>query len=83
MHDMVKPNLIFVKVSWHARTPIFVSVISLWSYTIIAGNELTAATAFTALLVFDELRVALNVLPHFMSDAMQVLVRYVYIFQRS
>ncbi|KAI8576229.1 hypothetical protein K450DRAFT_192932 [Umbelopsis ramanniana AG] len=55
-------------------TPIFVSVISLWSYTIIAGNELTAATAFTALLVFEELRVALNVLPHCMSDAMQVLV---------
>jgi len=58
------------------RTPIFVSVISLWSYTMIAGNELTAATAFTSLLVFEELRVALNVLPHCMSDAMQVLVRY-------
>ncbi|CAO3679116.1 unnamed protein product [Umbelopsis ramanniana] len=55
-------------------TPIFVSVISLWSYTMIAGNELTAATAFTSLLVFEELRVALNVLPHVMSDAMQVLV---------
>ncbi|KAG2178689.1 hypothetical protein INT44_001842 [Umbelopsis vinacea] len=55
-------------------TPIFVSVISLWSYTIIAGNELTAATAFTALLVFEELRVVLNVLPHCISDAIQVLV---------
>lgn len=64
------------------RTPIFVSVISLWSYTMIAGNELTAATAFTSLLVFEELRVALNVLPHVMSDAMQVLVRYTCLLNR-
>jgi hypothetical protein len=64
------------------RTPIFVSVISLWSYTMIARNELTAATAFTSLLVFEELRVALNVLPHCMSDAMQVLVRYTYLLSR-
>lgn len=64
------------------RTPILVSVTSLWCYTIIAGNELTAATAFTSLLVFEELRVALNVLPHCMSDAMQVLVRYAYHLNR-
>ncbi|KAH8548093.1 hypothetical protein BGW37DRAFT_560333 [Umbelopsis sp. PMI_123] len=64
---------ILFNIIW-SGTPLFVSVISLWSYTKIAGNELTAATAFTALLIFDELRFALNVLPHWMSDLTQVIV---------
>ncbi|KAI9014437.1 P-loop containing nucleoside triphosphate hydrolase protein [Phycomyces nitens] len=44
-------------------TPLLVTLVSLWSFTSIQGNTLTAATAFTSIAVFNELKYALNALP--------------------
>ncbi|KAI8576230.1 hypothetical protein K450DRAFT_302879 [Umbelopsis ramanniana AG] len=55
-------------------SPLLVTIISFWSYTKLQGNELTAATAFTAIAVFAELRFALNVLPECFIECLQFFI---------
>ncbi|CAM0141904.1 hypothetical protein VKS41_004394 [Umbelopsis sp. WA50703] len=52
-------------------SPLLVTIVSFWAYTKLEGNELTAATAFTAIAVFNELRFALNVLPEAFIESLQ------------
>ncbi|KAI8388117.1 P-loop containing nucleoside triphosphate hydrolase protein [Radiomyces spectabilis] len=58
---------------WQA-TPLLVTIISFWSYTALEGKQLTAPVAFTALVVFNELRFALNVIPDLFIELLQALI---------
>lgn len=57
-----------------AFTPILVTVVSFIHYTLIRGETLTPAVAFTSIAVFDELRFALNALPETFIQALQGFV---------
>lgn len=57
-----------------AFTPVLVTVVSFIHYTLIRGENLTPAVAFTSIAVFDELRFALNALPETMIQALQGFV---------
>ncbi|KAG2173089.1 hypothetical protein INT43_004462 [Umbelopsis isabellina] len=54
--------------------PLFVTLLSFWYYTKIQGQALTAATAFTSLLIYEELRYAFNNIPSWISNAAQYIV---------
>ncbi|CAG8595915.1 10607_t:CDS:10, partial [Cetraspora pellucida] len=58
---------------WSA-SPILVTILSFFFYTKIQGNELTAAVAFTSIVIFNELRFALNILPEVFTEALQTLI---------
>jgi ABC-type multidrug transport system fused ATPase/permease subunit len=49
-------------------TPIAISLVTLWAYTALFGNELTASTAFTALQLLRVLQVPLQQFPNIMSS---------------
>jgi len=55
-------------------SPILVTILSFYSFTKLAGHELNAPIAFTAISVFNELRFALNVLPEAFIELIQALV---------
>jgi ABC-type multidrug transport system fused ATPase/permease subunit len=57
-----------------AFTPILVTIVSFVHYTVIRGEKLTPAVAFTSIAVFDELRFALNALPETFIQALQGFV---------
>ncbi|CAK9783969.1 P-loop containing nucleoside triphosphate hydrolase protein [Cutaneotrichosporon oleaginosum] len=57
-----------------AFTPILVTIVSFVHYTVIRGEKLTPAVAFTSIAVFDELRFALNALPETFMQALQGFV---------
>ncbi|KAI9320842.1 hypothetical protein BX666DRAFT_2119002 [Dichotomocladium elegans] len=54
--------------------PILVTALSFWSYTKLEGHELTAPVAFTSIIVFEELRFALNGLPETFIELLQALI---------
>ena len=56
----------------YGRSPVLVTVVSFFSFTKIQHQELTAAIAFTAISVFNELRFALNILPESFVEAVKV-----------
>ncbi|CAG8845518.1 20543_t:CDS:2, partial [Racocetra persica] len=71
----LRNNFIYLSIFdllWSA-SPILVTILSFFFYTKIQGNELTAAVAFTSIVVFNELRFALNVLPEVFTEALQTL----------
>ncbi|CAG8641115.1 2327_t:CDS:2, partial [Scutellospora calospora] len=55
-------------------SPILVTILSFFFYTKVQGNELTASIAFTSLVIFNELRFALNILPELFMEALQALI---------
>ncbi|KAI8149056.1 P-loop containing nucleoside triphosphate hydrolase protein [Fennellomyces sp. T-0311] len=55
-------------------SPLLVTVVSFWSYTVLQGNELTAPIAFTSVIVFNELRFALNAIPETFIELLQALI---------
>ncbi|KAI7849482.1 P-loop containing nucleoside triphosphate hydrolase protein, partial [Circinella umbellata] len=58
---------------WQGST-LLVMTVSFWSYTMLEGKELTAAVAFTSIVVFNELRFALNALPETFIAFLQALI---------
>ncbi|KAI8886932.1 hypothetical protein K501DRAFT_330885 [Backusella circina FSU 941] len=48
--------------------PIFVTMISFWSYTQLEGKQLTASVAFASIAVFSELEFAMSVIPEFIAQ---------------
>lgn len=54
-------------------TPLFVSIITFTAYTL-AGNELSATTAFTSLALFNILRFPLNMLPSIISSIINAVI---------
>ena len=61
------------RIVW-ASTPIFVSCISFFTYTKIAGRSLDASTAFTALSLFNTLRHPLQTFPDIIVRIMEAIV---------
>ncbi|KAH8810334.1 multidrug resistance-associated ABC transporter [Flagelloscypha sp. PMI_526] len=57
-----------------ATTPIMVTLVSLWHYTVVRGITLTPSVAFTSILVFNELEFALNTLPETVINLLQSVV---------
>ncbi|KAK0452263.1 P-loop containing nucleoside triphosphate hydrolase protein [Armillaria borealis] len=47
---------------WNA-SPILVTLVSFWHFTVIRKQDLTPSIAFTSIVVFNELKFALNALP--------------------
>lgn len=62
----------FVQFMWMS-TPLFVSIVTFMTYTL-AGYDLNATTAFTALSLFNILRFPLNVLPSIITQVVQAAV---------
>ncbi|KAK7047463.1 hypothetical protein VNI00_006694 [Paramarasmius palmivorus] len=58
---------------WNA-TPILVTLVAFFHYTVIRGQELTPSVAFTSIAVFNELKFALNALPETLINVLQSLV---------
>ncbi|OAD04478.1 hypothetical protein MUCCIDRAFT_140453 [Mucor lusitanicus CBS 277.49] len=56
------------------RSPSLVTLISFYSFCKLEGKELTAPVAFTAIVVLNELRFAINALPEVFVDLFQALI---------
>ncbi|KAK0203733.1 multidrug resistance-associated ABC transporter [Desarmillaria ectypa] len=58
---------------WNA-SPILVTLVSFWHFTVIRKQDLTPSIAFTSIVVFNELKFALNALPETFINMLQSLV---------
>ncbi|KAL0069231.1 hypothetical protein AAF712_003594 [Marasmius tenuissimus] len=58
---------------WNA-TPILVTLVAFFHFTVIRGQQLTPHIAFTSIAVFNELKFALNALPETLINTLQSLV---------
>ncbi|KAF5371584.1 hypothetical protein D9758_003437 [Tetrapyrgos nigripes] len=66
-----------IETLWNAiwnGSPILVTLVAFWHYTVIRGEVLTPAVAFTSIMVFNELKFALNALPETFINMLQSLV---------
>ncbi|KAI8972894.1 ATP-binding cassette transporter [Trametes punicea] len=67
----------FIEVLWNAiwnGSPILVTLVSFWHYTVIRKQELTPSVAFTSISVFNEMKFALNALPETLINMLQCVV---------
>ncbi|KAF8549145.1 P-loop containing nucleoside triphosphate hydrolase protein [Imleria badia] len=55
-------------------SPILVTIVSFWHFAVIRGQTLTPSTAFTSILVFNEMKFALNALPETFINMLQGFV---------
>ncbi|KAF8649184.1 hypothetical protein AX16_005982 [Volvariella volvacea WC 439] len=55
-------------------SPILVTLASFWHYAVVRQQSLTPAVAFTSIIVFSEMRFALNALPETFINILQSLV---------
>ncbi|KAG6855558.1 hypothetical protein H0H87_001039 [Tephrocybe sp. NHM501043] len=62
-------NSILFSLLW-TSAPILISIISFWAF-VAQGNELTIATAFTAIALFNMVRAPLNVIPTWIVQILQ------------
>ncbi|KAJ7598846.1 multidrug resistance-associated ABC transporter [Mycena floridula] len=58
---------------WDA-SPVLVTLVSFWHFTVIRAEHLTPSIAFTTIIVFAELKFALNALPETLINMLQSLV---------
>ncbi|CCM00229.1 uncharacterized protein FIBRA_02257 [Fibroporia radiculosa] len=58
---------------WNA-SPILVTLVSFWHFTVVRQQVLTPSIAFTAISVFNEMKFALNALPETFINMLQSLV---------
>ncbi|KAF7983210.1 hypothetical protein HWV62_23484 [Athelia sp. TMB] len=66
-----------VETGWNALwdgSPILVTLVAFWHFTVVRGEELTPAIAFTSITIFSELKFALNALPETFINMLQSLV---------
>ncbi|KZP24950.1 multidrug resistance-associated ABC transporter [Athelia psychrophila] len=66
-----------VETLWNAiwnGSPILVTLVAFWHFTVVRGEELTPAIAFTSITIFSELKYALNALPETFINILQSLV---------
>ncbi|KAI0676238.1 multidrug resistance-associated ABC transporter [Trametes maxima] len=67
-----------IEVLWNAiwnGTPILVTLVSFWHYTVVRGQVLTPSVAFTSVSsLFNEMRFALTALPETLVDMLQCVV---------
>ncbi|KAH8087167.1 multidrug resistance-associated ABC transporter [Cristinia sonorae] len=66
-----------IEVLWNAiwnGSPILVTLVAFWHYTIVRGQPLTPSIAFTSVSVFSEMKFALNALPETLINMLQGMV---------
>ncbi|OBZ67977.1 ATP-dependent bile acid permease [Grifola frondosa] len=66
-----------IEVLWNAiwnGSPILVTLVSFWHFTVIRKQVLTPSIAFTSISVFNEMKFALNALPETLINLLQSLV---------
>ncbi|KAF5371802.1 hypothetical protein D9758_003453 [Tetrapyrgos nigripes] len=66
-----------IETLWNAiwdASPILVMLVAFWHYTVVRGEPLTPAVAFTSIMVFNELEFALNALPETFINTLQSFV---------
>ncbi|THH26392.1 hypothetical protein EUX98_g7797 [Antrodiella citrinella] len=66
-----------IEVLWNAiwnGSPILVTLVSFWHFTVVRGQTLTPSIAFTSISVFTEMKFALNALPETLINLLQSLV---------
>lgn len=55
-------------------SPIFVTIVAFWHFAVVRGETLTPSIAFTSILVFNEMKFALNALPETFINMLQSFV---------
>jgi ABC-type multidrug transport system fused ATPase/permease subunit len=70
--DLLKSNLILTCITWGSS--ILVTFISFFFYTVVAGNNLDAATAFTAISLLSTLSFVLNDISQTVSQVLNIRV---------
>ncbi|KAI6040937.1 P-loop containing nucleoside triphosphate hydrolase protein [Pisolithus marmoratus] len=55
-------------------SPIFVTIVAFWHFSVVRGQTLTPSIAFTSILVFNEMKFALNALPETFINMLQSFV---------
>ncbi|KAJ7598811.1 multidrug resistance-associated ABC transporter [Mycena floridula] len=55
-------------------TPVLVTLVAFWHFAVIRGQQLTPSIAFTSIIVFAELKFALNALPETFINMLQSFV---------
>ncbi|KAI0631359.1 ABC transporter type 1, transmembrane domain-containing protein [Trametes polyzona] len=66
-----------IEVLWNAiwnGSPILVTLVSFWHYTVVRKQVLTPSVAFTSISVFNEMKFALNALPETLINMLQTAV---------
>ncbi|KAJ7255868.1 multidrug resistance-associated ABC transporter [Mycena haematopus] len=66
-----------IEVLWNAiwnGSPMLVTLVSFWHYAVVRKEILTPSTAFTSIIVFNEMKFALNALPETLINLLQSLV---------
>ncbi|OJT13873.1 ATP-dependent bile acid permease, partial [Trametes pubescens] len=66
-----------IEVLWNAiwnGSPILVTLVSFWHFTVVRGQLLTPSIAFTSISVFNEMKFALNALPETLINMLQCAV---------
>ncbi|RDB27902.1 ATP-dependent bile acid permease [Hypsizygus marmoreus] len=66
-----------IETLWNAiwnGSPILVTLVSFWHFTIVRQQTLTPSIAFTSIIVFNEMKFALNALPETFINLLQSLV---------
>ncbi|KAG6806231.1 hypothetical protein H0H93_003329, partial [Arthromyces matolae] len=55
-------------------SPILVTLVAFWHFAVYRGERLTPSIAFTSIIVFNEMKFALNALPETFINMLQSLV---------
>ncbi|KAF8205439.1 multidrug resistance-associated ABC transporter [Mycena galopus ATCC 62051] len=66
-----------IEVLWNAiwnGSPMLVTLVSFWHYAVVRKEILTPSVAFTSIIVFNEMKFALNALPETLINLLQSLV---------
>ncbi|KAF9007916.1 ATP-binding cassette transporter [Cyathus striatus] len=66
-----------IETLWNAiwnGSPILVTLVSFWHFAVVRNQPLTPSIAFTSILVFNEMKFALNALPETFINTLQSLV---------
>lgn len=65
------------EIFYRNSSPILVTLVSFWHFTVIRKQDLTPTIAFTSIIVFNELKFALNALPETFINMLQVMYNLV------
>ncbi|KAF7316261.1 Multidrug resistance-associated ABC transporter protein [Mycena indigotica] len=66
-----------IEVLWNAiwnGSPMLVTLVSFWHYAVVRKEVLTPSVAFTSIIIFNEMKFALNALPETLINMLQSLV---------
>ncbi|KAI9311060.1 P-loop containing nucleoside triphosphate hydrolase protein [Dichotomocladium elegans] len=62
----------FLKLVWQG-SPHLIALISFWSYTKLEGKELDPTTAFTSLMLFEELKFSMSTIPESIVEVTKII----------